>query len=68
MALPELLGKKGMKNFSLLTFLGLTLGIFVRMLYFQLPAGKQGAWSEKVGRRGDENGGTVGRGEKGKGS
>lgn len=49
-------------------FLGLTLGIFVRVLCFQLPAGKQGAWSEKAGRRAEENGATVGRGEKGKGS
>lgn len=31
------------------------------MLYFQLPAGKWGAWSEKVGRRGEENGDIVGR-------
>lgn len=45
-----------MENFSLLTFLCLTLGIFVQMLYFQLPAGKWRAWSEKVGRRGEETG------------
>lgn len=31
---------------------------------FLIARGKWGAWSEKVGRRGEENGGIVGRGNR----